>query len=185
MDFLTESFKAYPMLTSTLAIFAVMSLTPVLATISLTIFVVLATIAVCLLTVAGLVMSLPVILSITLFSSAIITLLASGVLSAVKRFAQAKERTDLPCGDSTPARAEPLQAPNVRAQLHDVWGMIMHPIKSTGWKSRLVAFILFRNVLARIFLPRAVRYHPAYPLVFGINWACIGHDLASRRDARV
>ncbi|KAJ6528787.1 hypothetical protein DFH09DRAFT_1371184 [Mycena vulgaris] len=36
-----------------------------------------------------------------------------------------------------------------------------------GWKPTLLGFLLLRNLFARIFLPRVVRYHPFYPYVFG------------------
>jgi hypothetical protein len=54
------------------------------------------------------------------------------------------------------------------AALRDRAHVVRHPMKPS-WQSYLVVFLLSRNPLARIFLPRWMRYTTIYPYVFGRN----------------
>ncbi|KAJ7121470.1 hypothetical protein C8R44DRAFT_981597 [Mycena epipterygia] len=173
-QFLTESFREYPLITSTAAVFAMMSLAPLVSAVALALFSCILAVTVCFLTVVALALCLSVILSITLVLATVTTLLASGALwtgrstrGAAAEETRAEEtrtegrRTPGPriTDDWVPQRASAALKRTVR--------LLASPIKSTGWKSRLLAFVLFRNIFARIFLPRAVRYHRFYPVVFG------------------
>ncbi|KAJ6562531.1 hypothetical protein B0H19DRAFT_1144876 [Mycena capillaripes] len=182
-EFFTQSFQEYPTATT---VCVVTSFIPVVLAIALALFACVLAVSGVLVTVVGLGLSLVVILSFTLMFSAAVTL----VVSCALRFGGKSAQTGEPAATGTASAAtEPTEGPasdygipfrraftafeGSRRTMFSCRAahILFFPMKATNWRTRLVAAVLFRNLFARIFLPRWMRYHPFYPYVFGSSRA--------------
>ncbi|KAJ7806566.1 hypothetical protein B0H14DRAFT_3152894 [Mycena olivaceomarginata] len=164
-QFLTQSFEKYPTATTIATVFAVTSFVPVVSAIALALFASFLAVAGLLTTLFALGLSLLVVLSATLVFSAAATILVSNI----PRFGGLPEQT------RDGAATEP--ADNLtgfgrrRSPMRRAFTAFRNRFSKKGLNRRarflLPLFFLFRNTFARIFLPRVVRYHPFYPVVFG------------------
>jgi hypothetical protein len=109
---------------------------------------------------------LSIVLSAAFVLSVVTSLVMSGGISFRRSLPETQEA--IPTAAESPGISkyrEPLArtfvALNITAHI------LGHPLKSPGWRAHLIAAILFRNIFARIFLPRWMRYHPFYPYIFG------------------
>ncbi|KAJ7131545.1 hypothetical protein C8R43DRAFT_1024682 [Mycena crocata] len=169
-EFWTESCKEYPTITSTLVVFAILSFAPVVSAIALTAFLCFLAVTVCAVGVVALVLCLSVLLSVTLFFSTVTTVVVSGLVRLGGARSEAQEATAERAAPFFAAGSTlPVYVQKATGVLHRASRFFAFPVKSTGWKTRAVAFLLFRNLFGRIFLSRRVRYHPAYPIIFGSN----------------
>ncbi|KAJ7640701.1 hypothetical protein DFH06DRAFT_1214986 [Mycena polygramma] len=180
-QFLTESFRAYPTATTMAVIFTVTSFVPVVSAIALTGFASFVALAGILVVVVGLALSLAVVLSSTLVFSVVADFLVSGLFQSRSGGAPA-QTTDAP---ATAPSATATDAPNIstcsiplrraftalKTAITPLLSFDPLKFKSSSLRTHLLAFLLLRNTLARIFLPRWMRYHALYPYVFGSNRA--------------
>ncbi|KAJ7267974.1 hypothetical protein C8J57DRAFT_1469338 [Mycena rebaudengoi] len=170
-QFVEESFKERPLVTSIMVIFAFLSFSPVLATVGLAFFIICLASAVCFLAVLGLALTLSFILSITLVLSATVSL---GIYSVSQRRSWTLHTQTVNATQHDPDPSS-VGNPHPRAVLPSApttakrWMRILtFPIRKMGWKSRLLTFLVARHILQRTRLfPRVVRYHPIYRLIFG------------------
>ncbi|KAJ7675197.1 hypothetical protein B0H17DRAFT_1081402, partial [Mycena rosella] len=152
-EFMRDSFQEYPLATSVMAIFAVASFTPIVASVALAVFTICAASAICFVTLLGLALCLSVILSSTLVSSVVVTTLAGGLL-------QLRHREISPADGSPPRHASHIPAKKA-------FSALFSPLKRGGWKLRALAVLIVWDLVSRIRLPRVVRYHPIVHAIFG------------------
>jgi len=183
-DFIAQSFRECPTITLIGVVFSAISFVPVVSTIALALIVCfLATIAIVLAVVAlvsgalfvvfTLALLLSTILSAAFALSAITALVMSGVVRCRTPRAETQEAvTTAPA--NCPGSISTYLIPVERAftALQDKAHALGLPFRLPGFgqrRSRLFALILLRNPLARIFLPRWMRYRYFFPWVFGLN----------------
>ncbi|KAJ7463947.1 hypothetical protein FB451DRAFT_1561899 [Mycena latifolia] len=159
--FLKESFQEHSLMTSMLAVFAVASFVPIVSAVALALFTFILAAAGFLVTLAALGLLLSIALSITFVLAVIIT----GAVWAIKSLTT---KTNDPVAEPTTTNPAGPTVADYHIYLQRGYAVLKSIRRRTpGWKSSLLAFALFRNLFARIFLPRVVRYHPFYPYVFG------------------
>ncbi|KAK7044463.1 hypothetical protein R3P38DRAFT_2878887 [Favolaschia claudopus] len=163
-EFLERSYETNPTATTVAAIFAATSLVPVVSTISLAVFASYLAVVGLFTTILALVLSLLVALSATFLFS----LAAAFLISRRSQLSPDSPRTGA-AAQSSFAEGRP-RIFSRGFSLRRPFNALRRSFRSkkgANWPLLLIVFLLLRNPLARIFLPRAVRYHKAYPLIFG------------------
>ncbi|KAF7333589.1 hypothetical protein MSAN_00159400 [Mycena sanguinolenta] len=176
-DFLAQSFRECPTVTLVGVVFSVLSFVPIVATVALaSIISLLAAIGILMATIAFLsgavfsIVTLTILLSTVLsavFAISVVTaLVVSGVWRAPRVPKEGGSPTTTMDGAGIFEHPTPLRSAFVvlLKRVYASWP----PFKPT-WQHHLIAAILVRNPLARILLPRWMRYRPWYPYVFGRN----------------
>ncbi|KAF7344375.1 hypothetical protein MSAN_01918500 [Mycena sanguinolenta] len=159
---LMQFHEKHPTATAIMAVFAMTSIIPVVSAIALALFASFLAVAGLLTTLVALGLSLLAILSSTLVFSVASTVLVSSFIRSRKASVQT--------GDGVPT--EPTEAASTSSQndpTHHAFTAFGHWYSKKGstWSTRLFLFFLLRNTIARIFLPRWMRYHRMYPFFFG------------------
>ncbi|KAJ7136673.1 glycosyl hydrolase family 7-domain-containing protein [Mycena epipterygia] len=163
-QFFRDSFHAYPVATSVLAVFAVISFVPVVSAIALALFACFLAATGCLIILVAVALFLSVVVSVTFVFSAITTLMAHSLR---------RPFTETVTGPTT-AGAEGLTSSNHNNYTQHACAVLdstaYTPLKASSWTSRFLAFLVLRNPVACTLLPRKVRYHRFYPVfLFGSN----------------
>ncbi|KAK7039651.1 hypothetical protein R3P38DRAFT_2901163 [Favolaschia claudopus] len=163
--YLERSYETNPTATMVAAIFVATSLIPVVSTISLVFFASYLAVVGLFTTILALVLSLLVALSATFLFSLSTTFL----ISRRSQLYPESARTGAAAAQSGSSEGIP-RTFSRGFSLRRPFSALRRSFRSkkgANWPLLLIVFLLLRNPLARIFLPRAVRYHKAYPLIFG------------------
>ncbi|KAJ6495459.1 hypothetical protein C8R45DRAFT_1212243 [Mycena sanguinolenta] len=161
---LTQYYEKYPTATTIMAVFALTSMVPVVSAIALALFASFLAVAGVLAIIVAIGLSLLVILSSTLVFSVASTVLVSSFIRTRKASVQ--------IGDGVPT--EPTESASTSTQpdptrhaftAFENW----YSKKGSTWRTPLLLVLLLRNTIARIFLPRWMRYHRMYPFFFGFD----------------
>ncbi|KAJ6482632.1 hypothetical protein C8R45DRAFT_1002061 [Mycena sanguinolenta] len=188
-DFLAQSFRECPTITLVAVVFSVLSFVPIVATVALASIL-------SLVAVIGILMAAAALFSGIVFSVVTLTVLLSTVLSAVFAFSviTALIMSGVWRPPRVPKAEEPPTATMESAGIFEYIALLrgalvvllervyaLCPPSKLSWKHHLFSAILLRNPLARIFLPRWMRFRPWYPYVFGRNrnphplkWVLVG-----------
>ncbi|KAJ7866978.1 hypothetical protein B0H14DRAFT_2732088 [Mycena olivaceomarginata] len=169
-DFLAQSFRECPTITFIGVVFSAISFSPhSLDDVALTLII-------CFLAASGILVAvvalasgalLAIVTLAVLLSTFLSVALAFSAFAALAKFGVIWFRTPkIQTQEAAPAAPPPLK--RAFAALRDRAHVVRHPMKPS-WQSYLVVFLLSRNPLARIVLPRWMRYTTIYPYVFGRN----------------
>ncbi|KAF7369317.1 hypothetical protein MVEN_00259900 [Mycena venus] len=178
-DFLAQSFRECPTVTSIGVVFSIISFVPVVTAIALFIII-------CFLTAAGIFISVVALLSgglvavVTLFLLLSTILSAALVLSATTALVMSSDvwcrtpRVETQDADTTTPSKQGISGyliPITRfftSLISSLVALQKNKVPSS-WRLPIFALILLRNPIARILLPRWMRYRSFYPWVFGRN----------------